>query len=51
VSDLRGSVGGNYEMRQRLEADLAYIDNWSVVLDIRILFRTLPHLLRSGNAY
>ena len=51
VSDLRGSVGQVDEMHMRLEADGAYIANWSMALDLRIIARTIPHLLMSGNAY
>jgi putative colanic acid biosynthesis UDP-glucose lipid carrier transferase len=51
VSDLRGSIGELAEMHRRLAADAQYIENWSLGLDLRILARTIPHLLQSGNAY
>lgn len=51
ISDLRGSIDGVEEMRQRVRADVDYIDNWTLGLDIKILAKTVPHLLLSRNAY
>jgi putative colanic acid biosynthesis UDP-glucose lipid carrier transferase len=51
VSDLRGSVDGVESMRQRVRADVDYIDNWSIGLDLKILAKTIPHLLGASNAY
>ncbi|MFC3069219.1 sugar transferase [Phenylobacterium soli] len=51
VSDLRGSIGALDEMHRRLAADVEYIDSWSLWLDVKILVRTVPHLLFSGNSY
>jgi lipopolysaccharide/colanic/teichoic acid biosynthesis glycosyltransferase len=33
-----------------MELDLEYIDNWSLWLDFRILFRTIPAVLRGSGA-
>jgi lipopolysaccharide/colanic/teichoic acid biosynthesis glycosyltransferase len=38
-------------MRQRVRADIDYIDGWSLALDFKILAKTVPHLLLSSNAY
>jgi putative colanic acid biosynthesis UDP-glucose lipid carrier transferase len=51
ISDLRGSVDGVEAMRQRVRADVDYIDTWSIGLDLKILAKTIPHLLGSSNAY
>ena len=36
----------NLLMSERLELDVWYVDNWSLLLDIRILMRTIPTLIR-----
>lgn len=46
VNDLRGDS----DLAQRIQYDLFYIDNWSLWFDLRILFRTLWHILTSRNA-
>jgi exopolysaccharide biosynthesis polyprenyl glycosylphosphotransferase len=42
---------GNTSVTKRIEYDLYYIENWSLSLDIRILWMTLRHGLRPRNAY
>lgn len=42
---------GNTSMRMRIEHDLYYIENWSLMLDLKILFMTVVHGLRHENAY
>jgi exopolysaccharide biosynthesis polyprenyl glycosylphosphotransferase len=42
---------GNTSMRMRIEHDLYYIENWSLLLDCKILFMTVLHGLRHENAY
>lgn len=41
---------GNTSIRKRIQYDLYYIENWSLGLDIKILWMTLRHGLRH-NAY
>jgi len=42
---------GNTSLRHRVQCDLYYIANWSVWLDLKILFMTLWCGLRHRNAY
>jgi exopolysaccharide biosynthesis polyprenyl glycosylphosphotransferase len=42
---------GNTSIRMRIEHDLYYIENWSLMLDMKILFMTVVHGLRHENAY
>ena len=41
VNGLRGETNTDEKMRRRVDYDLHYIDNWSMWLDLRILFLTL----------
>jgi exopolysaccharide biosynthesis polyprenyl glycosylphosphotransferase len=42
---------GNTSVRMRIEHDLYYIENWSLGLDVKILFMTVLHGLKHENAY
>jgi len=42
---------GNTSIRMRIEHDLYYIENWSVLLDVKIILMTLRHGFRHENAY
>lgn len=42
---------GNTSIRMRIEHDLYYIENWSLMLDLKILFMTVRQGLRHENAY
>jgi exopolysaccharide biosynthesis polyprenyl glycosylphosphotransferase len=42
---------GNTELSPRVDSDNWYIENWSLSLDLRILFDTLRELFRADNAY
>lgn len=50
VRGLRGETSEIERMQQRIEADIEYINNWSVLLDLIILARTLG-ALTGRNAY
>ena len=47
VNGLRGDTS----ISERTKYDLWYIENWSLLLDLKILIRTLFNLLKSPNAY
>jgi polysaccharide biosynthesis protein PslA len=51
VHGLRGETDTDEKMRQRVEHDLHYIDNWSVLLDLQILIRTVFSRASYRNAY
>ncbi|MGE0722737.1 MAG: undecaprenyl-phosphate glucose phosphotransferase [Alphaproteobacteria bacterium] len=51
VNGLRGEVDGPDKMRRRLEHDLFYIENWSLMFDLRILILTAFIGFAHRNAY
>jgi len=51
VNGLRGETDTPEKMRRRVQHDLFYIDNWSVFLDLKILFLTLFVGFVNRNAY
>ena len=51
VSGLRGETETLEKMKRRLEYDLNYIENWSVLFDLRIILKTLVVGFVSRNAY
>jgi Undecaprenyl-phosphate glucose phosphotransferase len=53
-AQVNGCRGGTAEvelMKNRLDFDLWYINNWSIGLDLLILFRTFAEVIRPRNAY
>ena len=51
VNGLRGETDCIEKMRHRVEYDLRYIDNWSLLLDIKIMIRTICSRRSFQNAY
>jgi Undecaprenyl-phosphate glucose phosphotransferase len=51
INGWRGETDTPQKIQKRVEHDLYYIDNWSVLLDLYILFKTPFALLSSENAY
>lgn len=51
VNGWRGETDTLAKMKARIEHDLWYIENWSLSLDLLILFRTIFVSFRSENAY
>ncbi len=48
VNGLRGS---STSLEQRIQYDLYYIENWSLIFDIKILFKTVMVVWNDKNAY
>jgi len=51
VNGWRGETETLEKMKKRVEFDLDYMRNWSLWLDIKIIFKTLRVGFRSKNAY
>jgi Undecaprenyl-phosphate glucose phosphotransferase len=47
----RGATPSVEHIAERVKLDLWYINNWSLWLDVQILFKTLFEVLRKHNAY
>lgn len=51
VNGLRGETDTLEKMQQRVEFDLTYIDNWSVLMDLRIILLTGLSLVFDRDVY
>lgn len=51
IHGLRGETDSDDKMRERVEHDLYYIDNWSLWFDLKILVRTFLSPRTFQNAY
>ena len=51
VNGLRGETDTLDKMRARVEYDLAYLRNWSLLLDLKIVLMTVVVVLGKQNAY
>jgi putative colanic acid biosynthesis UDP-glucose lipid carrier transferase len=51
VNGWRGETDTIEKMQKRLEHDLFYIANWSLLLDVKVLLLTIPVVVRDNNAY
>jgi Undecaprenyl-phosphate glucose phosphotransferase len=51
INGWRGEMDTNEKIRKRTEYDLYYIENWSLLFDLKILFLTPIRLLNTENAY
>lgn len=41
----------NTSYDERVNLDMQYIDNWSIFMDIKILFKTIPAVMKGDGAY
>ncbi|MDE6384194.1 MAG: undecaprenyl-phosphate glucose phosphotransferase [Paramuribaculum sp.] len=52
INGLRGQTEELWQMEQRVEHDVWYIENWNIWLDIKIMFRTVYNAVRGEeNAF
>lgn len=51
INGWRGEMDTNEKIRMRTEYDLYYIENWSMLFDLKILLLTPLRLLNMENAY
>lgn len=51
INGWRGETDTQEKIQKRVEHDLYYIENWSVLFDLAILWRTPLALLKTENAY
>jgi Undecaprenyl-phosphate glucose phosphotransferase len=51
INGSRGATETPDQLQKRIEMDLFYIENWSLLFDVKIMFLTLVHLLRPKNAF
>jgi lipopolysaccharide/colanic/teichoic acid biosynthesis glycosyltransferase len=54
LAQIRGQRGETQhvgDLIQRIASDLEYIENWSIWLDLKIIAKTLPIVIRQTNAY
>ena len=51
ICGCRGATELPVQLRKRVELDLFYIENWSLLFDLKILVLTGFHLVNSKNAF
>jgi putative colanic acid biosysnthesis UDP-glucose lipid carrier transferase len=52
INNCRGEITDPVQLRKRVELDIWYMENWSIMLDIRIIFLTIFNIFRGEkNAY
>jgi len=51
VNGYRGETDTVEKMKARIDYDLAYLRNWSLLLDLQIILKTVVVVLRKQNAY
>ncbi|MCF8501287.1 MAG: undecaprenyl-phosphate glucose phosphotransferase [Rhodospirillum sp.] len=51
VNGSRGEVETQEQAEERLRLDIYYVDNWSILLDLKIIWRTARLIFRDPQAY
>ena len=51
INGWRGEIDNQEKLRKRVDHDLYYIENWSILFDAMILIKTPLSLLKTENAY
>lgn len=52
VTGFRGATKELSQMEGRVKKDIWYIENWSFLLDLRIMYKTVVNVMRGDkNAY
>jgi putative colanic acid biosynthesis UDP-glucose lipid carrier transferase len=49
VSGYRGEVEKESDIVNRIKFDIYYLENWSILLDIKIIFRTISNSLKGED--
>jgi putative colanic acid biosynthesis UDP-glucose lipid carrier transferase len=49
INGCRGETSELHQMQARVDYDLEYLRHWSVLLDLKILARTVLRLVRDAN--
>ena len=51
VNGSRGATDTTAQLRRRVELDLYYVENWSLMLDLKILVLTCREVIKGTNAF
>lgn len=51
INGYRGATSTVEQLRERVKLDLYYVENWSFLLDFKILLLTFKEVLRATNAF
>jgi undecaprenyl-phosphate galactose phosphotransferase/putative colanic acid biosynthesis UDP-glucose lipid carrier transferase len=51
VNGFRGEIKSLQEMESRVKYDILYVENWSLLFDLKILAKTFIICLTGRNAY
>ena len=49
VNGLRGETKETHDMENRVEHDIYYVENWSLMWDVKIIFLTIIHMFRGDD--